>query len=374
MATTEPLLSAPISAPGRGVSWALVVLATIALLAALKAAAAVVIPTFLAIFVAILVRPPLQWLSRFMPRAIALVIVLSGLFGMLIGAWTFLSTSAGAIAESAPEYYTAFRELIDGGLAWAAARGLPISTELIGADKLFDFGMQALSASIAPIVTFFGSFTLVAFMLILLLLETDQLRGKLERGFGAYRAVSIARPLERVMSQFQRYFFTKTIISAVTGILTAAFTAAVGIDFPYVWGVLAFFLNFIPNVGSIIAVFPPVLLALVQFDNLSYAAFSLVGLTTIQVTIGNFIDPRVLGKSLALSPFFLFASMVFWGWMWGVVGIFLAVPLTVLLRMLFEQFAPLQPIAVMMSGLNREELEQRSVTMPLPTNRGSAET
>jgi AI-2 transport protein TqsA len=354
MATTEPLLSAPISAPGRGVSWALVVLATIALLAALKAAAAVVIPTFLAIFVAILVRPPLQWLSRFMPRAIALVIVLSGLFGMLIGAWTFLSTSAG--------------------LAWAAARGLPISTELIGADKLFDFGMQALSASIAPIVTFFGSFTLVAFMLILLLLETDQLRGKLERGFGAYRAVSIARPLERVMSQFQRYFFTKTIISAVTGILTAAFTAAVGIDFPYVWGVLAFFLNFIPNVGSIIAVFPPVLLALVQFDNLSYAAFSLVGLTTIQVTIGNFIDPRVLGKSLALSPFFLFASMVFWGWMWGVVGIFLAVPLTVLLRMLFEQFAPLQPIAVMMSGLNREELEQRSVTMPLPTNRGSAET
>ena len=363
MSTTEllPHSTEPPASPPR--SAALTVIAVIAVMAALKAAQVVVIPLFLAIFIAILVRPPLRLLTRFMPRSLALVLVLTGLLSMLFGAWSFVGASVQAVAEKAPEYYAGFQAMLESVFAMAEARGLPVSVAMIGTDEVFNWGMKVLSASLLPLATFIGSSLLIAFLLVLLLMETDELRTKLDRGLGDERAAAVAEPVARVMAQFQRYFFTKTVISAATGLCTGMFTWALGIDFPYVWGTLAFLLNFIPNIGSIIAVVPPVLIALLQFSGISVAAFTLVGLTSIQLIIGNFIDPRIMGRSLALSPFFLFASMVFWGWMWGIVGIFLAVPLTVLLRMLFEQYEPLRPAATVMSGLQRRpDVTDRSAT------------
>lgn len=355
MSTTELLPNAPETPESdRRRNGALAVLAVIATLGALKAAQVVVIPLFLAVFVAILVRPPLSFLRRFLPRPIALMIVLVGLLSLIVGAWTFVAASVPAIAERAPEYYESFRHQFEAWMALAASRGLPVTSAMFGTEELFNWGLKVLTASLAPLATFMGVSLLISFLLVLLLMETDELRPKLEKGLGVERATALAGPVERVMAQFQRYFFTKTVISAATGLCTGLFTWALGIDFPYVWGTLAFLLNFIPNIGSITAVIPPVIIAVLQFSSVSMAAFTLVGLTAIQLLIGNFIDPRVMGKSLSLSPFFLFASMVFWGWMWGIVGIFLAVPLTVLLRMLFEQYEPLRPVAVVMSGLERK--------------------
>ena len=336
----------------------LLLVSVVLTLAALKSAAVVVIPLFLAVFVAILVRPPIDFMSRFVPRWSALGVILVAMVGFFIGAWTFIVASAQAIAERAPDYYLNFRYMLESGVEWAAARGAPITTDNLGTDAVFNWIMKFVSASIAPIFSFLGSTLLVTVMLVLLLMESDLVRPKMDRAFGVKRAAQVAAPLSRVMSQFQRYFFTKTIISGVTGLCTGLFTWALGIDFAYIWGVLAFLLNFIPNVGSIIAVVPPTLIALVQFDALSYPTFTLVGLSAIQVTIGNFIDPRVMGRSLALSPFFVFAGMLFWGWMWGLAGVFLAVPLTVLLRMAFEQFEPLRPLAIMMSGVDRKAVNE----------------
>lgn len=355
MSTTELLPhNTPTPDSDRRRNGALAVLAVIAMLGALKAAQVVVIPLFLAIFVAILVRPPLTFLRRFLPRSISLSIVLVGLLALIVGVWTFVASSVPAIAERAPAYYESFRMLLESWLALAADRGVPVTSEMFGTEEVFNWGIKVFTASLAPLATFLGASLLISFLLVLLLMETDELRPKLEKGLGEQRAAAFAGPVERVMAQFQRYFFTKTLISASTGLCTGLFTWALGIDFPYVWGTLAFLLNFIPNIGSIMAVVPPVLIAILQFSSVSVAAFTLAGLTALQLLIGNFIDPRIMGRSLSLSPFFLFASMVFWGWMWGVVGIFLAVPLTVLLRMVFEQYEPLRPIAVIMSGLERD--------------------
>ena len=142
----------------------------------------------------------------------------------------------------------------------------------------------------------------------------------------------------------------------MTGVLSGLVAWGFGVDFPFIWGTLTVLLNFIPNIGSMIAVMPPVLLALVQFDGLARPVTLLAALTTIQVTIGNFLDPRWLGRSLSLSPLVVFVMMVFWGWVWGIVGIFLAVPLTILMKIAFEHIVPLRPLAVLMGDIPRKQV------------------
>jgi predicted PurR-regulated permease PerM len=141
------------------------------------------------------------------------------------------------------------------------------------------------------------------------------------------------------------------LISFVTGFLVWFALAMVGVDFAITWGALAFFLNFIPTVGSIAASIPPIVLALVPF----YPSFwpgviTLLALLTIQLSIGNGIAPKVLGDQLNLSPVVILLSLMFWGWLWGIVGALLSVPITAAIKIVCENIEPLHPISVMMGS------------------------
>ena len=140
-----------------------------------------------------------------------------------------------------------------------------------------------------------------------------------------------------------------TLTSLVTGILVGLWTAVIGLDFAVVWGLLAFLLNYIPNIGSIVAAIPAVLLGLIQ-GGVGYALLVAVGFVVVNVVIGNFIDPYLMGRTLGLSTLVVFLSLVFWGWMWGIPGMLLSVPLTAAIKIAFEQIDATRPFAVMMAA------------------------
>jgi Predicted permease len=133
----------------------------------------------------------------------------------------------------------------------------------------------------------------------------------------------------------QRYLGIKTGASLATGLLVGAFNLAIGLDFYILWGVLAFVLNYVPSIGSIVAAVPPVALALVQLGP-GWAVAVLIVYIGVNLTIGNFIEPRILGRRLGLSPLVVILSLFFWGWVWGPAGMLLSVPMTVVVKLLLE--------------------------------------
>jgi len=318
--------------------------------AALKAAAVVFVPVVLSAFVALLVQPVLKWLERFMHRNLALVIVLSALVGAFIGVWYFFAVSLQAVADKGPLYVDRVAAMVTSVLHWLSARGVRLAIEDLPAADIVRFGVDVLVASVVPFFNALGLLTLFIFTLVLMLLEGNVYGAKLRVGLRDESSAELFATIRSVAWHFQRFFVVKTVISLITGIVTALYLTVLGVDFAFLWGAVAFLLNYIPNIGSMIAVVPPTVVALLQFPGAGTALITVAGLTAVQMTIGNFFDPRAMGRSLSLSPLAVFTSMVFWGWMWGVAGVFLSVQLTVLLKLLCEHVEALRPLALLIAG------------------------
>jgi predicted PurR-regulated permease PerM len=153
----------------------------------------------------------------------------------------------------------------------------------------------------------------------------------------------------RAAREIQKYLGLKTAISALTGLLIGGWVALLGLDFALTWGFLAFLLNFIPNIGSIIAAIPAVLLALVQLGP-AQAVLVAVGFIVVNVVLGNLVEPQLMGRTLGMSTLVIFLSLVFWGWLWGPVGMFLSVPLTMILKISMENSRHLKSVAMMLDS------------------------
>lgn len=160
-----------------------------------------------------------------------------------------------------------------------------------------------------------------------------------------------------------------SITSAISGVATAVFAAAVGLDLALMWGFTTFLLNYIPTLGPLVAVIPPSLFALFQFEGLGRPALVFLGIGAIQFFIGNFVDPKIEGRVLSLSPFVVLFGIVLWGWIWGVFGAFLAVPLTAAIVIVCREFESTRWIAVMLSG--RERPVRKGKAEAEGTRRGS---
>ncbi len=199
-------------------------------------------------------------------------------------------------------------------------------------------------------ISFSMQLTMVIIYLIFLLLGKPFFNSKLDAAFSARQAKRIGSVLGAISSQIGVYLSLQLLISALTGFFVWLALAWMQVDFAVTWGVLAFLLNFIPTVGSIVASIPPLLIAFVQFESL----WPLLGvgllLLVIQMTFGNFISPKLLGERLNLSPVVVLLSLVFWGWLLGIVGALLSVPIASSIKIVCENFAPLRPISIMMGS------------------------
>ncbi|KZY91759.1 hypothetical protein A3744_20110 [Oleiphilus sp. HI0073] len=207
--------------------------------------------------------------------------------------------------------------------------------------SIFKTAMSALG-SLGGVLS--NSF-LIILTVIFMLFESLSLPNKLHKAFGEESAQM--RHIQRFLDTVKTYMTIKAVISLATGTMIYLGLLIIGVDYPLLWAVLAFFLNFVPNIGSIIAAVPTVLLAIIQLGPLS-ALFTALLYVAANMVMGNMVEPRFLGKGLGLSTLVVFLSLVFWGWVFGPVGMFLSVPLTMLLKIAFESTEETQWIAIMM--------------------------
>ena len=188
---------------------------------------------------------------------------------------------------------------------------------------------------------------LIFFTVIFILLEASSFGTKVEAAFGK-SAASLERP-RLFLVNLGRYLGIKTVVSLVTGFLAWLLTWSIGLDFPLLWGMLAFLLNYVPTIGSIIAAVPAVLLALVQLG-VPEAMATTVGFVAINISFGNFIEPRLMGYGVGISPLVVFVGLIVWGWIFGPVGMLLSVPLTMTLKLALESDESTRWIAILLGS------------------------
>jgi predicted PurR-regulated permease PerM len=195
---------------------------------------------------------------------------------------------------------------------------------------------------------------LIFFTMIFILLEASSVQIKVEAAFGRTEN-SLDRP--RVFLQnIGRYLGIKTIVSFATGICAGVLTWSIGVDFPLLWAMLAFLLNYVPTIGSIIAAVPAVLLALVQLGP-GEAGATALGFAGINVIFGNLLEPRLMGYGVGISPMIVFIGLVFWGWVFGPVGMLLSVPLTMTLKLALESDERTRWVAILIGSERDAEYE-----------------
>lgn len=169
------------------------------------------------------------------------------------------------------------------------------------------------------------------------------------KGVGEKKAEPVLAAADRITLAVQHYLGLKSLVSLITAIMAVVILWLFGIHFAILWGLLTFFLNFIPNIGSFIATFPPVAVALFQTGSPGKALVIAALLSIVQLGVGNFLEPKLMGRGLDLSPLVVLLALLFWGWLWGLVGMLLAVPLTAAVKIAMEQIDETRTLAVLMS-------------------------
>ena len=336
---------------GSRVLWTLACL--IVLIAGLRAAEAVVVPFLLSVFLAMLGIPLQTWLRQHgAPRSLAIVVVVLTMVGVLVGVGVIVGGSLNAFDVNArTEYETRLTGLLEGlvGSVETQLAGWGINLSGSALDELINPGriLQLTSSLFFGVAGILSNFLLVILTMIFILIEAAGFSAKLQAAFGD--AGAKVSQLSTVMTQVHHYLMIKTAISFVTGLVLGLWVWIWGVDFPILWGLLAFLLNYIPNIGSILAAVPPVLVGLIQPGGsvgLSLAVAS--GYIAVNLVLGNFVEPRVMGQRLGLSTLVVFVSLVFWGWIWGGVGMLLSVPLTMVVKILMQNSKELRWVAVLL--------------------------
>ncbi len=334
----------------------LIVMAAVAILALfLQLAASIVAPMLLAVFIAVVASPPLRWMRRFgMPKWAALAFIV---FVLLDIGSLFLLLATGAIEgfrDNLPGYQERFLLLSDQLGAWLEDMGMEGSREAL--PDIFD--PEKVSALVLMILSnvssIFGSGLLILLAVVFMLLEAPNLRAKLNTAF-PFNEESEAR-LGQVLDAINQYMRIKSLTSLATALCLWAWLWLLGLDFAVLWALLAFLLNFIPFVGALLMMIPPVLLALVQTD-LQTTLLVAVGFLAVNTVIGNILEPRIMGRGLGISTLAVFLSLLFWGWVLGTVGVFLSVPLTMALIIALEANPQTRPVAILLGPEIVEEPE-----------------
>ena len=298
--------------------------------AGMRTASTIINPFLIAVFVATLCAPPLFWLQRQgVPTGLAVAIILLGLVVAAFILIVFVGRSLNALTQQLPFYQERLGVIMTGLSAWLSSHGVDMTNVLLS-DYLSPGKVMALIYY--TLSTFRGLFTnmfLVFLIVLFILIEASGFPDKLaaafpdpEKTLGHFKAMT---------TSVNQYMGVKAIFSMATGILIWLILALIGVDFAPTWGLLAFLLNFIPNIGSIIAAVPAILLALLQLG-FPAALLALLGYLVVNITIGNFLEPRFMGRRLGLSTLVVFLSLLFWGWVLGPIGMVLSVPLTMIVK------------------------------------------
>lgn len=306
---------------------------------------AILAPFLFALLVAIAGAIPLAWLqSRKVPGPVAAFIVASLFCAILVVLGSLAASSVDGLAEALPRYQVNFETLFDKIQSRLSPYGVMLPSSFNQVDERVVLGV--ITGVVHGAARSFSSLATALVILVFLLLEAADYRVKFQAALSD--SVDVGR-LGKVTEDVQRYLSVKTFTSAVTGVLIWLLCILVGVEFPLLWGLIAFVLNYIPVVGSIIAAVPAVLLACINLSFLSVIILT-VGYAVVNTTVSNFLEPQLMGRHLGLSPLIIFMSLIFWGWAWGPIGMFLSVPITMLVKILLENSEDLKWVATLMGS------------------------
>ncbi len=322
----------------------------IALCGVLQLMQGILIPFFVAMFLVYLVEPLQKLLLRIhCPtglRVIA-VLVLTGLVLYLVG--VLIYSSLVSLSNNLPTYEQRVLGLLDDTVQLLHLPSDEVNrfmqnfrwSDHLEAGKVAQF----IGASFGRFGEFIGNLFFVLLYMVYLLFERESFFNRVEKGFDPERAQRIKQIVTHINQQIANYLEIKTFVSFLTGGLITLVLFLFGVDFALFWGILAFLLNFIPSIGSIIATLPPIVIAFLQFDTIVTPLVTGVLLISIQVVVGNVVEPKVMGEKLGLSPLVVILALVFWGWLWGPVGMILSVPIVAAVRIVCENIEALRPIS-----------------------------
>ena len=297
------------------------------------------------------------WLPGWIRLALSLLTILLVVFGSV----RLVAANVATLAADVPEYQARLEALLR-----SVSQRFGIEDELRLDALLPDNALNQLVGFAAEATTtLLGSGAIILIYVAFLLVEQTTFRGKTAAMFstldGRQRAQAV---LEVIAGQIRNYLAIKTASSVLVGLITSAFVVIIGMPYAALFGFLAFVLNFIPTIGSILGVVGPAILAIVYFDSLGPFVGTVVVLGALQFIAGNVLEPRLMGSQLNLSAVVIFLSLAFWGALWGVVGMIVCVPITVMMLIVFAQFSSTRPLAVLLSsdGKIPDRIEDDGIT------------
>ena len=327
--------------------------AVVIVIAGLRAGADVLLPILSALFLSILCIPPMKRLQRFgLPDWASVVVVSVGVSILFVAVTAIVGSSVDEFQNQLPLYKFRLNEITGDVLGWLQEQGMAISIEDIQNRIDTSQIMQLAGDTVQALLGVVSNGFLVLLTVVFMLLEANGFRDKLRRARG--EPDSDLSDVTKATEQIQKYLAIKTFVSAVTSIGVAVLLWALDVDFVLLWAMLAFLFNYVPNIGSLIAAVPAVLLALIQHGGGTAIAAS-IGFFAINMIVGNALEPRLMGRRLGLSTLVVFLSLIFWGWVWGNLGMLLSVPLTVIVKIALEQSEDFKGFAVLLGP--PEELE-----------------
>lgn len=335
--------------------------AFVVVVAGVRAAEAIVVPFLLSIFIAVISAPALIWLEdKRVPRWLAMLIVLGMIILIAILLSFFIGSSIRDFSQDLPLYQEKLSGLITKISAWASKFGADLSASTVMDSLNPGAAMQLAADMLNSLGSVFGNIFLILLTVVFILFEASSVPNKLRAGLP--NADESLDAFTVIASNVNRYLAIKTITSLTTGIVIAIALTIIGVDYAILWGVIAFLFNYIPNIGSIIAAVPAVLLALVQLGAGGALATTIL-YVVVNVLIGSMIEPKLMGRQVGLSTLVVFLSLVFWGWVLGPVGMFLSVPLTMTAKIALESDPRTKWLAILLGNdAEPENLENIKAT------------
>ncbi len=333
------------SEPGRGpgARYLLIFASLIVVIAGLRAADVIIIPFLLAVFIAVLSLPFLSGLQRLgLPKILAVVATVLADIAVLSAVGFLVVRSVDEFTGQLPGYQANLEQATSSIVQWITDRGAPIvAGDFLDAERI----VGLVGGAVTRVAAVLQNALLVILITVFILFEATSLPAKLRLAFGEL-GDNFDR-WTRTAKDVQHYLGIKTVVGVAKGVLTGFLVAFFDIDFPVFWGLSAFFLHYIPSIGSFVAAIPPVLIALVQSGPGASAGVAL-GYLVIDIVLGNMVEPTLMGRRFGLSVLVVVMSLLFWGWVWGPVGMLLSVPLTIIVKIILENTDDLRWLAILL--------------------------
>jgi len=326
------------------------------LIAGIQAAAALLVPFLMAAFVACICLPPMQWLmDRKVPATAAVFLVILGLVLIGLSLTAFAGASVSDFSQNLPLYQARLEEQMAEFILWLLGFGITVPDTTV--HDLFNLSaaMGMAGAFLSGIGNVLANTFFIVLTVIFIMFEAVALPHKWAY-LGEHAPSTDA--VKQFMESVNRYLIIKTAVSIATGAAVTLWLTILGVDYPILWGLVAMLFNFVPNIGSIIAAVPALLLALVQLGP-EAVLYTGAGYVVINLVMGNAVEPRFMGRGVGLSTLVVFVSLVFWGWTLGLVGMLLSVPLTMIVKIALEARDETRWIAVLL-GPDIEPEEAKS--------------